>query len=198
MGNLIENLLDLGRIEAGVGLDLEIVPMNSLLDAVLTGYRPQAVNKQIDLSVEMEEGMQPVEVDSTMIRQAIANLVDNALKYTNAHGKVLVKARQAEGKQVIEVVDTGLGIAPTDQARLIEKFYRARRRETLSVKGSGLGLAIVKSIVQQHGGKVTVESKLGEGSTFRLEFPIRQADRVELPETEIADDDTEADGQKED
>ncbi|MFN2149941.1 MAG: ATP-binding protein [Anaerolineales bacterium] len=198
MGNLIENLLDLGRIEAGVGLDLEIVPMNSLLDAVLTGYRPQAVNKQIDLSVEMEEGMQPVEVDSTMIRQAIANLVDNALKYTNAHGKVLVKARQAEGKQVIEVVDTGLGIAPTDQARLFEKFYRARRRETLSVKGSGLGLAIVKSIVQQHGGKVTVESKLGEGSTFRLEFPIRQADRVELPETEIADDDTEADGQKED
>jgi PAS domain S-box-containing protein len=192
MGNLIENLLDLGRIEAGVGLDLEIVPLNSLIDAVLTAYRPQAVNKQIDLTVEVEEGMKPVEVDSTMIRQAIANLVDNALKYTNARGKVIVKARQEDGKQVVEVVDTGLGIAPTDQARLFEKFYRARRRETLSVKGSGLGLAIVRSIVQQHGGKVTVESKLGEGSTFRLEFPIRQVDRVDQPEPE-ANGDTEPD-----
>jgi signal transduction histidine kinase len=190
MGNLIENLLDLGRIEAGVGLDLEIVPINSLIDAVLTAYRPQAVNKQIDLTVEVAQDMQPVEVDSTMIRQSIANLVDNALKYTNAHGKVVLRARQQDGVQYLEVADTGLGIAPTDQARLFEKFYRARRRETLTIKGSGLGLAIVKSIVQQHGGKVSVESKLGEGSTFRMEFPIRQADRADLAEGEDAEEET--------
>jgi two-component system OmpR family sensor kinase len=85
-------------------------------------------------------------------------------------------------EQVIEVKDTGLGIAPTDQARLFEKFYRARRRETLAIKGSGLGLAIVRSIIQQHGGKVSVESKLGEGSTFRLSFPIHQADREIAPD----------------
>ena len=132
----------------------------------------------------------PVEVDSTMIRQSIANLVDNALKYMNAHGKVVLRARQKDGVQYLEVADTGLGIAPTDQARLFEKFYRARRRETLTIKGSGLGLAIVKSIVQQHGGKVSVESKLGEGSTFRIEFPIHQADRADLVEGEEAEGET--------
>jgi two-component system sensor histidine kinase BaeS len=114
-----------------------------------------------------------------MLRQCVANLVDNALKYTTAGGKVKVRANQQDGEQVIEVIDTGLGIAPTDQARLFEKFYRARRRETLTVKGSGLGLAIVRSIIQQHGGMASVESKLGEGSTFRLAFPIRQADRLD-------------------
>jgi len=192
MGNLIENLLDLGRIEAGVGLDLEIVPLHSIIETVLTVYRPQAVNKQIDLAVEVDPDMQPVEVDSTMIRQAVANLVDNALKYTNAHGKVTLSAEQQGKLQLIEVSDTGLGIAPTDQARLFEKFYRARRRETLAIKGSGLGLAIVKSIVLQHGGKVAVESKLGEGSTFRLEFPIRQADRI-IEDEESTSSDTPQD-----
>jgi two-component system phosphate regulon sensor histidine kinase PhoR len=135
------------------------------------------VNKQIDLSADVDSGLQPIEADATMLRQCIANLVDNALKYTTAGGKVNVRAHQQDGEQVIEVEDTGLGIAPTDQARLFEKFYRARRRETLTIKGSGLGLAIVRSIIQQHGGKVGVESKLGEGSTFRLSFPITQADR---------------------
>ncbi len=72
-----------------------------------------------------------------------------------------------------------MGIAPTDQVRLFEKFYRARGRETLNIKGSGLGLAITKSIVQQHGGRVAVESKLGEGSTFTIWFPIRQPDESE-------------------
>ncbi len=179
MGDLIENLLDLGRIEAGVGLDLEPVSIGSLVEAVLNTYRPQAVNKQIDLSAELGSGLQPVEADPTMLRQCVANLVDNALKYTTAGGKVKVRAYQQDGEQVIEVIDTGLGIAPTDQARLFEKFYRARRRETLTIKGSGLGLAIVRSIIQQHGGKASVESKLGEGSTFRLSFPIRQEDRFD-------------------
>jgi signal transduction histidine kinase len=179
MGNLIENLLDLSRIEAGVGLDLERVVFEDLIDGVLQSYRPQAVNKQIRLEVDLEEDMQPVEADATLVRQAIANLVDNAIKYTNAGGSITVRAYQQKGRQYLAVKDTGLGIAPTDQARLFERFYRARRQETLNVKGTGLGLAIVKSIVQQHGGEVAVESRLGEGSTFTIYIPLRQE---ELPE----------------
>ena len=179
MGELIGNLLDLGRIEAGVGLDLETISLDSIIDSVLDTYRPQAVNKQIRLDVELEEEMEQVEVDATLIRQAIANLVDNALKYTPADGHVTIHAEQQEEFQIIQVKDNGMGIAPTDQARLFEKFYRARGRETLSIKGSGLGLAIAKSIVQQHGGRVAVESKLGEGSTFTIWFPIRQPDESE-------------------
>jgi PAS domain S-box-containing protein len=179
MGELIGNVLDLGRIEAGVGLDVETIPLGSILDSVLDTYRPQAVNKQITLDVDLEEEMEPVEVDATLIRQAIANLVDNALKYTPADGHVTIHAEQREEFQIVQVTDNGMGIAPTDQARLFEKFYRARGRETLSIKGSGLGLAIVKSIIQQHGGRVSVESKLGEGSTFTIWFPIRQPEEPE-------------------
>jgi len=179
MGELIGNVLDLGRIEADVGLDVETIPLDSILDAVLDTYRPQAVNKQITLDVEIDDEMEPVEVDATLIRQAIANLVDNALKYTPADGHVTIHAEQQEEFQIVQITDNGMGIAPTDQARLFEKFYRARGRETLSIKGSGLGLAIVKSIVQQHGGRVAVESKLGEGSTFTIWFPIRQPEEAE-------------------
>ena len=125
-----------------------------------------------------------------LIRQVIANLVDNAIKYTPAGGTVIIDAHQERGKQYLSVKDTGLGIAPTDQARLFERFYRARRQETLSIKGTGLGLAIVKSIVQQHGGEVAVESRLGEGSTFTIQFPIHQ----ELPPEQLTleSDSTEA------
>ena len=179
MGELIGNLLDLGRIEAGVGLDVETISVGSILDSVMATYRPQAVNKQITLDVELEEEMEQVEVDATLIRQAIANLVDNALKYTPANGHVTIRTEQHDDFQIVQVQDNGLGIAPTDQARLFEKFYRARGRATLNIKGTGLGLAIVKSIVQQHGGRVSVESKLGEGSTFTIWFPIRQPDGSE-------------------
>jgi signal transduction histidine kinase len=160
-------------------LDLESVPVGDVIQSVLDSYRPQAVNKQIDLEVELSEEMQPLEVDTTLIRQAIANLVDNALKYTPAKGEVNITAFQRNERQIVQVRDSGVGIAPTDQARLFEKFYRARGRATLNVKGSGLGLAIVKSIMQLHGGKVAVDSKLGEGSVFTLEFPIHPEEIVE-------------------
>jgi signal transduction histidine kinase len=183
MGTLIDNLLDLGRIEAGVGLDLEEVAVEELIEQAVEAFQPQAVNKQISLSAELSDDMVPIEADATLLRQAIANLVDNALKYTQAKGSVAISASQEHDRQYIQVTDTGLGIAPTDQARLFEKFYRARRQESLQVKGTGLGLAIVKSIVEQHEGRVTLESKLGSGSTFTIDIPIQQAVRDEQPES---------------
>jgi PAS domain S-box-containing protein len=175
MTQLVDNLLDLGRIEAGVGLNLEAVNIESVVQDVSGAYQAQAANKRITLSVDLAGGMRPIEADLTLLRQAVANLVDNAIKYTQAGGRVTLRARQHDGRQIISVEDTGVGIAPTDQARLFEKFYRARRSETLREKGSGLGLAIVKSVAEQHGGRVTVESRLGVGSTFTLDLPARLA-----------------------
>jgi len=86
---------------------------------------------------------------------------------------VSVRARQQDGRQLVSVQDSGLGIAPADQVRLFEKFFRAKRKEALREKGSGLGLAIVKSIAEQHGGRVSVESRLGVGSTFTLDLPVK-------------------------
>jgi signal transduction histidine kinase len=174
MSRLVDNLLDLGRIEAEVGLNLEIVAVEDVIREVVDAFRPQAVNKRINLEGVIEEGNQPIEADATLLRQSIANLVDNAIKYTPQEGRVTVRAFQTEDRQIIRVEDTGIGIAPADQARLFERFFRARRAETLQERGSGLGLAIVKSVAEQHGGKVSVESELGVGSSFILDLPRHQ------------------------
>ncbi len=173
MNELVDNLLDLGRLEAGVPLDYEEIAPEVLLHRVLSTNRPKAIAKQQRLKVELADDMAPVVVDPTLMAQAVSNLLDNAIKYTPSQGTITLRVWQEAAEQVVEVSDTGLGIAPADQARLFERFYRARRPETLRTKGTGLGLAIVKSIVEQHGGQVSVRSRLGQGSTFTLRFPIR-------------------------
>jgi two-component system sensor histidine kinase SenX3 len=120
--------------------------------------------------------MEPIEADPTLLRQAVSNLLDNAVKYTSPGGRVNVWADQSRGRQRISISDTGSGIAPADQARLFEKFARSRRKDDGGERGPGLGLAIVKSIVDQHGGRVTVDSRLGAGSTFTIDLPLTQAD----------------------
>jgi signal transduction histidine kinase len=112
-----------------------------------------------------------VYVDATLLRQAIANLVDNAIKYTPQGGSVHVSGELRDGSVVLAISDTGVGIAQADQVRLFEKFYRVKQRDTASIKGTGLGLAIVKSVVDRHGGRVWVISRLGRGSTFYLSVP---------------------------
>jgi len=173
MAHLVDNLLDLGRIEAGIGLNLEAVRIQAVIGEVVDSFRPHAANKQIALEADVPDDLASIEADPTLLRQAIANLVDNALKYTPQGGRVSVRARQQDGRQLVSVQDSGLGIAPADQVRLFEKFFRAKRKEALREKGSGLGLAIVKSIAEQHGGRVSVESRLGVGSTFTLDLPVK-------------------------
>jgi PAS domain S-box-containing protein len=172
MVRLVDNVLDLGRIEAGLALQREEVEIKELIGDVVKTYRPQAVTKQIVLLADDVQDMPKVFVDSTLLRQAITNLVDNAIRFTSAGGRVLISANQENGYLLIRVEDTGAGISPTDQARLFEKFTQIRDRKGLEEVGSGLGLAIVKSIVEQHGGRVKVESKLGSGSTFTIEIPL--------------------------
>jgi two-component system phosphate regulon sensor histidine kinase PhoR len=139
---------------------------------VINNYRPLAVKKQIILEEDLSDDMVPIEIDLTLLRQALANIIDNAIRYTLAEGRVTVRAYQEDNQQMIVIQDTGVGIAPTDQVRLFEKFYRIQRKEGLSEGGLGLGLAIAKSVVEQHGGRISVESRLGEGSTFIIEIPI--------------------------
>jgi signal transduction histidine kinase len=172
MSQLVENLLDLGRIDAGLGLDLETAHMEEILEEVADSYRPNAVNKQVVLSVEVEPDGPSLQADRTLLRQAIANVVDNGIKFTPAGGEIVVKARHTQDQWHVSVKDTGVGIAPADQARLFERFFRARRPENLKTRGSGLGLAISKSIVEQHGGSIAVKSRLGQGSTFDIRLPL--------------------------
>lgn len=176
MSRMVNNLLDLGRIEAGVGLNLQMLPVTDTVERVVSTLQPQAAQKNITLTLALPENTMPlVEADSALLEQAMYNLVENAIKYTPQNGRVSVRLKIIGDGIQFEVEDTGIGIAPIDQPRLFEKFYRGGQREAREQKGSGLGLAIVKSIAERHGGKVWLESQLGKGSTFFLQAPLRQS-----------------------
>lgn len=177
MARLVNNLLDLGRIEVGVGLQLEVAPIFEIVERVTSTLQMQASQKNISLTVDMPADLSVmIEADNALLQQAMYNLVENAIKYTPQNGRVMVQARVSETKFHFKVQDSGIGISPVDQPRLFEKFYRGGQREAREQKGSGLGLAIVRSIVERHGGKVWLESQLGQGSTFFIEVPLRQSD----------------------
>ena len=178
MSKLVNNLLDLGRIEAGVDLQLEMVPVQDVVDRVVGALQLQATQKRIQLTTEMPPQTTPlVEADQSLLQQALHNLLDNAIKYTDTGGKVGLHVNARQERLVFEVSDTGIGIAPVDLPRLFEKFFRAGQKEAVKRHGTGLGLAIVKSIAERHGGQVWVESQLGKGSTFYFSIPLRQPKR---------------------
>ncbi len=174
MARLVNNLLDLGRIEVGVGLRLESVPLVDIVERVSANLQMGAAQKDIAFSVEKPDNLPIIEADPALLQQAIYNLAENAIKYTPTGGRVALRFKIRGAEMLYEVQDTGIGISPADQPRLFEKFYRGSQREARQEKGSGLGLAIVKSIVEKHGGKVWLESQLGRGSTFYLQIPLRQ------------------------
>jgi PAS domain S-box-containing protein len=185
MSNLVDDLLDLGRIEAGVGLERQPCHLGAVLAEAVDSMRARATMKGVNLRIESmsdsesdPDGVPIVSGDAALLRQAITNVVDNAIKYTPSGGKVIVGlSMRSEGRRrraVVHVSDTGIGIAPEDQVRLFEKFYRVKRRDAPSVLGTGLGLSIVKSIVERHGGEVRVDSELNKGSTFYIILPISE------------------------
>ncbi len=175
MSRIVNNLLDLGRIELGVGLMVENVSVLNVIERVVNALQLQAAQKNIVLSVELEKNMPHViEADQALLHQAIYNLVENALKYTPENGSVALRANTQPGFITFAVSDTGIGISEEDLPRLFEKFYRGKQREARAQHGSGLGLAIVQSIAVSHGGKVWVESVLGKGSVFYLQIPLAQ------------------------
>lgn len=191
MSNLVEDLLNLGRIEAGVGIDQRPCHLGAVLNETVDTMRARAEEKGVSLHMA-STGSQAsasdrtaiVYGDATLLRQAITNLVENAIKYTPSNGKITVglcvRGEYGSKQAVIKVSDNGIGIAPEDRMHLFEKFYRGKRSDVPNAPGIGLGLSLVKSIVDQHGGEVSVDSKLNEGSTFCVSLPLMdaaQADR---------------------
>ena len=120
----------------------------------------------------MAPGLGPVSADRDRLAQILINLVDNAIKYTPAGGRVTVSARRIEdGRVEVAVADTGVGIPPTDLPRITERFYRVDKARSRELGGTGLGLAIVKHLVLAHGGALAIESPLGHGTVVRVTLP---------------------------
>jgi signal transduction histidine kinase/HAMP domain-containing protein len=175
MSRLVNNLLDLGRIDIGVGLQVEHVTVLDIIEHVTSALQLQATQKNIALSVELPKDMpHAVEADQALLQQAVYNLVENAIKYTPDNEHVTLRTLSKPGYLIFAIEDSGIGIAKDDLPHLFEKFYRGKQREARAQTGSGLGLAIVHSIATSHGGRVWVDSVLGKGSTFYLQIPLAQ------------------------
>lgn len=221
MSALIDDLLNLRRIEAGLGIRQEPCRLAMILLEAVDSMRARAAAKGVALKLEPSRPIAAAEVsasgrgllphekvagelgptaesssafmqrssgivlgDRTLLRQAIGNLVDNAIKYTPSGGLVTVGMDLNEQVAVVRVTDTGIGIAPENQVRLFEKFYRIKRRETTDITGTGLGLALVKSIVERHQGRVWIESEVNKGSTFYIALPLQTSQSEhKTPET---------------
>jgi signal transduction histidine kinase/HAMP domain-containing protein len=175
MSRLVNNLLDLGRIEIGVGLQVENVSVLDIIERVTSALQLQATQKNIALTVELPKDMpHAVEADQALLHQAVYNLTENAIKYTPENGRVTLRTLSQADYLIFAIEDTGYGIPADDLPHLFEKFYRGKQRETRAQTGSGLGLAIVQSIAENHRGRVWVESEVGKGSTFYLQVPLIQ------------------------
>ena len=178
MSGLVEDLLDLGRIEAGVDLMRDEIEAEKLLESVAREQAAQAAMQGIKFQVKVQPDLPLIGGDLSLIRRAVVNLVSNAIKYAPDSGTVTLGAELDEDEVVFSVRDRGPGIPKKDQIRLFEKFYQVKGPEQNGKRkrGSGLGLAIVKSIVERHGGRVWVTSQVGRGSTFYFSLPVDRRD----------------------
>jgi signal transduction histidine kinase len=166
---MLDTLMDISEAETGtLALDLETMSVRSLFDDTIELYRNIAEDREIRIEATVPSDLS-LTADRTRMRQVIANMLDNALKYTARGGRVELTAYAENAQTVIVVDDTGIGIAPADLPRIWDRLYRADPGRTR--RGLGLGLSLVRAIVHAHHGRVDVSSEPGKGSRFTLFFP---------------------------
>jgi GAF domain-containing protein len=170
---LINDVLDLSKIEAGqLVLDLSDYSLEDIAQTVRSTLEPLATDKKLTFKVEVSPKLPAGHGDGRRLTQVLINLVGNAIKFTDA-GEVVIKATATDGSFHLSVCDTGPGISTADQAKLFQEFQQADNAITRKKGGTGLGLAISKRIVEMHGGKIWLESQVGQGSTFSFTVPVR-------------------------
>jgi len=172
---IVEDLLSLSRIERedeGKTIELADGYIKDVFKSAMQICRSNAEEKNIALTPECADQI-VAKYDANLLEQAVVNLLDNAIKYSEPRSTIHLKARRNESEIEIRVEDQGMGIAKKHLPRLFERFYRVDKARSRTMGGTGLGLAIVKHIAQAHGGDVTVESTLGKGSTFTIRLPVQ-------------------------
>jgi signal transduction histidine kinase/uncharacterized protein YdeI (YjbR/CyaY-like superfamily) len=173
--SLINDILDLSKIEAGrMDLELSTFDLPSALSNAMTLVRERAQRHGIELALKVDKKLGAFEADERKFKQILVNLLSNAVKFTPDGGRVAVSAKMDTTHVEIAVRDTGIGIAPEDQAAVFEEFKQVGRDYTKKAEGTGLGLALTKRFVELHGGEVRLQSALGKGSTFTITLPVRQ------------------------
>lgn len=172
MGRLVNELLDLARMEAGhILLNVESVEIDPYINRVIRKFHGLAKEKGIEVTVQLESEEQYFRFDPDRIEQVLTNLIDNAIRHVPDSGTVVIKGKTDERGLYLGVSDQGPGIPEEDLPFLFERFYKADKSRTRGVSGTGLGLAIAKNIIDAHRGNISVKSKLGQGTTFSIFIP---------------------------
>ncbi|MED2971522.1 MULTISPECIES: two-component system histidine kinase PnpS [unclassified Fictibacillus] len=167
--HLIQDLLDLSKVEQGFSLNLQKVSLSTIVEEVIVMLETKAQEKEITIKYSAE-GNTMIEGDSPRLKQVFINLINNSLNYTPKGGRITIRLKESSEKVTFSVSDTGIGIHKEEVSRIFERFYRVDKARSRNSGGTGLGLAIVKHLVEAHRGRIHVKSKPGEGSTFTLVF----------------------------
>jgi len=164
---LINDILDLATIEAGyMVLETGRVEIFDMLKTVLALTRARARSRELEIALSCPPDIGAIAADERRLKQALFNLISNAIKFTPPGGAIRIEAERRESELLLTVADSGIGIPPSDQARMFEKFERGMPRS-----GAGLGLSLVKSLIDLHGGAVTIDSAAGRGTTITCRLP---------------------------
>jgi signal transduction histidine kinase len=175
---LINDILDLATIEAGyMVLAPDSVEISAMLQSVLTLTRERARSRDLAIELHCPSDIGSIPADERRLKQALFNLISNAIKFTPPGGAINIEAQRREDDLLLIVGDTGIGIPQSDQARVLEKFERGTRQS-----GAGLGLSLVKSLIELHGGTVALESAPGLGTRVTCRLPIAQRDLAAAPD----------------
>lgn len=178
LSHLVENVLDVARLQRS-GHRFAFAPLypSELVLSLITTYRSWIESKGFRISLDVDEDIEEQHWDPDAVSRALLNLVDNAIKYSSDDKRIAVSLENTQQHIVIAVQDFGLGIEAKELPRIFEPYYRASFSDTETRRGAGLGLTLVRQIIRSHGGVIEVESTPGKGSTFRLLFPKRHAER---------------------
>lgn len=181
LANLIESLLEISRIESGtVKIVQEPVDVAAVINQISLALQPLADKKNIQLKTDISDELVQLLGDESKIQSIVTNIVNNAIKFTPENGKVSVSVRNQNEELVIRVSDTGIGIPKEALPKIFDRFYRVLQTRK-QIQGTGLGLAIAKEIVTMHGGRIEVESKVGQGTTFTVFLPLQTEQFVHVP-----------------
>jgi signal transduction histidine kinase len=177
LGRLVEQLLDLSKLESGeVPLRREPVSLAPLVARVMSEIEVARSDRDVDVQSALPEDLPAIEADAERVHQVIFNLVDNAVRFTPGGGEVRIEAHRHNGAVEVSVADTGVGIPAESLPRLFERFYRVDHARAREDGGTGIGLAIARSVVEAHGGSIRAESEPGHGSVFTFDLPIAVPD----------------------
>ena len=171
LSRLTENLLKLASLDAAqVKFEPKPYRLDKQIRALILACEPQWASKNLEMDVAVDEVL--LTADEDLLSQVWVNLLHNSIKFTPEAGRICIHLRQCAEQAEFRIADTGIGIAPDDQARLFERFFKADKARNRALGGSGLGLSIVKKIVEMHKGDIKVESTLGAGATFIVTLPL--------------------------